>query len=87
MLNFALKAACVAIYALALASMAGALPAGTLGWAPAVAAALLIIHALELVFAFRHVRSYRAALAISVLLTLLFGLLHWKPLADNEARA
>jgi hypothetical protein len=32
------------------------------------------------------VRLYRGPLAISVALTLLFGLLHWKPLADEKAR-
>ena len=36
---------------------------------------------------FRHVRRYRGPLALSVLLTLLFGLLHWKPLADARRNA
>ena len=43
---------------------------------------LLAIHVTELVFVFKHVRAYKGPLAVSVLLTLLFGLLHWKPLAD-----
>ena len=47
---------------------------------------LLAIHVAELVFVFKHVRLYTGPLAVSVLLTLLFGLLHWKPLAD-AARA
>ena len=33
---------------------------------------------------FKHVRKYRGPLAVSVLLTLLFGLLHWKPLAQRR---
>jgi hypothetical protein len=43
---------------------------------------LLAIHVAELLFVFKHVRLYAGPLAVSVLLTLLFGLLHWKPLAD-----
>ena len=35
---------------------------------------------------YKHVRLYRGPLAASVVLTLLFGLLHWKPLADQAAR-
>lgn len=43
---------------------------------------LLAIHMAELLFVFKHVRLYPGPLPVSVLLTLLFGLLHWKPLAD-----
>jgi hypothetical protein len=42
---------------------------------------------MELLFMFRHVRLYKGPLAVSVVLTLLFGLLHWKPLADAQARS
>jgi hypothetical protein len=47
---------------------------------------LLLIHALEVLFAFKHVRLYKGPLAISVVLTLLFGLLHWRPLARAAAK-
>jgi hypothetical protein len=80
-----LKAGCLAIYALGLAAWAGLLAPGLSGTVQALAAGVLIIHALELVFMFKHVRLYRGALIVSVLLTLLFGLLHWKPLADARA--
>lgn len=81
-----LKAGCLAIYGLALAGLAGLLPHG-LSWAmKMVAVAFLGIHALELVFVFAKVRLYRGSLAASVLLTLLFGLLHWIPLANGQAR-
>jgi hypothetical protein len=53
--------------------------------APLAAVLLLGIHALEVLFAFQHVRLYKGPLAISVVLTLLFGLLHWKPLAQASA--
>jgi hypothetical protein len=48
---------------------------------------LLAIHVAELLFVFKHVRLYTGPLAVSVLLTLLFGLLHWKPLADAAVAA
>jgi hypothetical protein len=48
---------------------------------------LLLVHAVELVVMFKHVRLYRGSLAVSVLLTLLFGLLHWRPLAKAAAQA
>ncbi|MBK8766655.1 MAG: hypothetical protein KA778_19105 [Burkholderiaceae bacterium] len=81
-----LKLACLATYALALASLAGLLPAGAFAYVRMIAAILLVLHTLELVFLFRHVRLYRGPLAISMILTLLFGLLHWKPLLDAKAR-
>lgn len=87
MMLFVLKAGCLATYALALAGLAGLLPSGLAATMQTLAAALLVIHALELVFVFRHVRLYRGSLAVSVLLTMLFGLLHWKPLVDARARA
>ena len=86
MIRNVLKLGCIAIYVAALAAWAGLLPGG-LGLAmQAIAAGILLLHALELVFVFEHVRRYRGPRATSVLLTLLFGLLHWKPLADDAKR-
>ena len=85
-INYLLRALCLLAYALALAKMVGLVPEGSFDRAPLVAGVLLALHAAELVFMFKHVRLYRGALAVSVLLTLLFGLLHWKPLADEQAR-
>ena len=86
-INYLFRALCLLAYAMAIAKLAGLLPAGSFDRAPLVAGVLLALHAAELVFMFKHVRSYRGALAVSVLLTLLFGLLHWKPLAEQEALA
>ena len=86
-MNTIFKAACLVIYLLALAGIAGLPPAGALSYFQAGAAVLLAIHALELLFVMRHVRLYQGALATSILLTLLFGLMHWKPLADRQAKA
>jgi hypothetical protein len=86
-LNLALRAQCLLVYVLALAVMSGLLPDGAFSRAPLIAGVLLAIHALETVVMFKHVRLYLGPLALSVVLKLLFGLLHWKPLADQQARA
>ena len=85
-MNSFLKAIVLAIYALAIASFFWTLPNDLGPIARPVAAFLLIIHAVEVVVVFKHVRLYRGALAVSIVLTLLFGLLHWKPLADKARR-
>ncbi len=74
------KAACLAIYAMALAGLAGLLPSGLAWTIQVIAAAFLAAHVVERAFVFKHVHSYQGALAVSVLLTVLFGLLHWWPL-------
>jgi uncharacterized protein YhhL (DUF1145 family) len=82
-----LKAACLMAYFLALAGLAGLLPAALAATVQQLALVLLLVHAVELVVMFKHVRLYRGSLAVSVLLTLLFGLLHWRPLAKAAAQA
>lgn len=89
-LVLALKLGCLALYALALAAWAGVLPAALAPYGKrfeTFALAFMVIHALELVFAFKHVRRYRGPLAASVALTMLFGLLHWRPLVAAPASA
>lgn len=79
---FVLKAVCLGIYALAMAGLAGLLPSGFAGSIQTIALVMLAVHAVELAVMFKHVKRYPGPLAISILLTMLFGLLHWKPLAD-----
>lgn len=79
---FILKALCLAIYALAMAGLAGLLPSGLAGTMQTVALIMLTVHAVELAVMFKHVKRYPGPLAISIVLAMLFGLLHWKPLAD-----
>ena len=80
-----LKTLCLATYVLAIASFANTVPAVAVVPLQLFAAAMLTAHALEAVVFLRYVRLYRGSLAASLLLTLLFGLLHWKPLADAQA--
>lgn len=77
----------LAIYALALLGLAMPLPLDAGPWLQRVSVVLLAIHVMELLVKFRQVRLYRGPLPVSVLLTLLFGLLHWKPLADAQLRS
>ena len=86
-INLILRALCLLVYAAAAGHLLGLMQPGLLPSTPLVAAVLLGLHALELVFMFRHVRLYRGPLWKSVVLTLLFGVLHWKPLADAHAVA
>ena len=86
-MNLVLRGLCLFAYVMASAKLAGLLPEGQFEHAPIVEGVLLGLHLLELIFMFRHVRLYKGPLAVSIILTLLFGLLHWKPLADARARA
>lgn len=79
---FILKAMCLAIYALAMAGLAGLLPSGLASSMQTIALVMLMAHAVELLVMFKHVKRYPGPLAVSVLLAMLYGLLHWKPLAD-----
>ena len=51
-----------------------------------VAAVLLGVHFLEVFVCFRKVSLHKGPLFDSLLLTLLFGFLHWKPMADAARR-
>ncbi len=84
-MSLLMKIACLAVYALGLAGLAGLVhgPAATLG--EMVSLLLLGIHALELLFAFRFLHRYRGSMAASIALSMLFGVLHWAPLARQKA--
>lgn len=82
-----LKAACLAIYGFALASLVvPGLSSGLAHGVEIVAMVFLATHALEAAFVFERLRLYRWPLALSVLLTLLFGMLHWMPLVTARSR-
>lgn len=85
-LNLLLRGLCLLTFAAALARLAGISPGGLLDRAPYTAAALLAIHAGELLLFMPRVRRYRGPLWVSVALTMLYGLLHWMPLPDPAAQ-
>lgn len=73
------KIGTLVFYLAALASLFIAFPpavASVLQWGAVV---LLVAHALEVVFCLRWIRLYEGPLAVSILLTLLFGFVHWMP--------
>lgn len=76
-----LKAGCIAIYVLALVSLFWTFPNGAGPVIQTLALAFLGVHVLEMLVAFKHIKSYPGPLSTSILLALLFGLLHWAPLA------
>lgn len=86
-MNTFLKANCIAIYLLALVSLLMVLPWGSGPIFQKVAVAFLAVHVLEAIFAFKHIKTYKGSLLISLLLALLFGLLHWLPLAKASQLA
>lgn len=86
-MNTLSKAACAAVYLLALLSLVLPFPAGAGPVIQTIALTLLAVHALETVVMFKHVKSYNGPLATSIVLSLLFGLLHWMPLAKANRKA
>lgn len=86
-MNNFLKTGCIAIYALALASLFWAMPGGAGPVLQTISLALLGVHALEMLIAFKYIKTYPGPLATSIFLALLFGLLHWMPLAKAQRKA
>lgn len=82
-----LKLLLIATYALTIVSLFGVLPADLGHLLQRISLILLVIHAVELLLMFKTIRTYKGPLLASVVLTLLFGLLHWKPLADAQRQA
>lgn len=81
MLNLFLKASLLGVYLLGIASHIVALPGQAGPIVQTASLALLLIHALECLLAYRYIKLYEGPLAKSLVLSLLFGLLHWMPLA------
>lgn len=81
-----MKGACLLLYAGALAAAGGVWAGGAAAAVRNVALVVLAAHAVEACVAFRYVRRYRGSILVSIVLTLLFGLLHVVPLARQSAR-
>jgi hypothetical protein len=75
------KTLCLATYALALAVPFVTLPLAAGPYVQKLALILFAAHILELPIAYRYLRIYKGPLIDSVALSLLYGLLHWQPLA------
>jgi len=79
-----LKANCIALYLLAIGALFTELLWGSGPYLQRLALALVAVHAIETVVAFKHVKAYRGPLWASIALSLLYGLLHWWPLAKRH---
>jgi hypothetical protein len=75
-----LKGIALAVYVIALATLAGWLDGSVADAIAVFGGAMLVVHVLELPFVLGYLRCYQGALATSIALNLLFGLLHWMPL-------
>lgn len=82
----ALKPVALLLYGAGLAAQAGLWTGSAAVIVRNVAAVMLLAHAIEAGVAFRYLRRYRGALAVSIVLALLFGLLHILPLARQSSR-
>jgi len=86
-MSLIMKIACLAVYALGLAGALGLVHGTAAALGGIVSIALLGIHALELLFAFRYLHRYQGAMGVSILLAMLFGVLHWAPLARQGQKS
>jgi len=80
-MSIAMKIACLAAYALGFCALVGLVHGPLASAAAIVTIVLLGVHALELLYAFRFLHRHRGSMAASLALALLFGVLHWAPLA------
>ena len=83
------KLGALVLYAATAATYFVALPLLTpevVHWMRLAIGVLFVAHVVELVVFRSQIALYKGPLVVSMLLTLLFGFLHWKPLADAQAR-
>lgn len=73
-----LKLNCLGVYAIALVSLFYPLPAELGTTMQNGALLLLIFNGVEAIFGFEQIKQYQGPLLVSLLLSLLFGRLHWK---------
>jgi len=86
-MNLVMRIACLAAYALGIAAFTGLIH-GPLAAAAAIVTLVLVgLHALELLFAYKFLHRYQGSMGMSVVLALLFGVLHWAPLARQQPKA
>lgn len=82
--NDTLKAGMLGLYALTILSLLVDLPGG--GTLQTIILVVLLAHVGEIIFCQKQIRLHQGPLVDSIGLTLLFGFVHWKPLADKAKR-
>ncbi len=76
------KLICICLYLATAGSLLFPFPHGLTLTLQGLTVLFFFVHLLEIVFFMRYVRLYQGRLAVSIFLTLLFGVLHLKPLSD-----
>jgi hypothetical protein len=84
-MNNNIKAGMLALYAITILSLIITIPGGAL--LQKIMLIMLLAHVAEVVVCQKQIRLHQGPLVDSIALTLLFGFVHWKPLADKAARA
>ncbi|MES2152568.1 MAG: hypothetical protein V4508_22550 [Pseudomonadota bacterium] len=84
MINYVLRAVCLMVYLIAIIGPAAPVPPAMVVPCQWLALALLAAHVGELLLFFPRMRRYQGPLAVSIALTLLFGLLHWAALPTRD---
>lgn len=82
-----LKSNLIALYVLAIISLWVPLPWDSGPILQRISVALIAIHAVETLVAFKYVKAYDGPLGKSVALSLLYGLLHWLPIARRMKKS
>ena len=80
-MSLVMKIGCLVVYALGIAGVVGLIHGPLASAGEILSIVLLGVHALELLFAFKFLHRHKGSMGASVLLALLFGVLHWAPLA------
>ncbi|MBP8926165.1 MAG: hypothetical protein KBG75_09925 [Pseudomonadales bacterium] len=80
------KLICLLFYAAALLSLFVAMPPAVEQVLQYGTLLLFAAHTIEIVVAFRYIKLYEGPLLISMLLTLLFGFVHWMPYKKRAAQ-
>ncbi len=83
-MNAFLKTNLLGLYALAVLGLFIPLPWDSDALLLRLSLILLAVHVVETALMFKHVKAYEGALWKSIALSLLFGLLHWLPLARSK---
>ncbi len=82
-----IKSNLIALYVLAVLSLWVPLPWDSGPILQKISMVLIAIHAIETLVAFKYVKAYDGPLGKSVALSLLYGLLHWLPIARRMKKA
>lgn len=83
-MNTNAKTGMLVLYAITFLSLLVHIPGGSM--LQTLVAIVLVAHVIEVLACQKQIRLYQGPLVDSIALTLVFGFVHWKPLADKAIR-